>query len=296
MQSAYEKFLEIKWKIEDEETWLKAVFSDIQNMQKKSIILNKDIQSFRDDSNSLLEDIKSNKESSDSLKLQIESTFKTSKDTTNANIEEIKKITALITDTGFANSFHTQSKKLNKSLIFWWLVIILSLVGLSFLLYKLFTDTANNETNLLSLEIWMILYRLSLTSPLLFLIGFSMNQYGRVSNLNNKYQFKATIASSISHHIIFLKDEFDNEVNIWEFAKEIFTKIYKEPYKINDDKKIKNIQEKLDNLSKNTKELKKQDFDIDKILKSTKELKDLFPNEAILTKVIEFLNKLVLKQ
>lgn len=294
MQIAYEEFLKIKGKIEDEDTGLNAIFSDVQNIQKKSQNIYTEIQSFRDESSNLLDNIKNNKEESDNLKEKIDTIFKNSKDTTKKNIEEIKKITALITDTGFANSFHAQSKKLNIGRIIWGVIFVISTILLAIFLYILFTNSSNNGSALIALDFGSVLYRLSLTSPLLFLIGFSIKQYSRETNLNDKYEFKATTASSISHHIKFLKDEFTGkEDEILEFAKDTFIKIYKEPYEIKDDKKIKKLKKKIEDLSKNITNKKENNIDINNLIKSTKELKELFPDEDLFKKVIEFTTKLL---
>jgi hypothetical protein len=54
--------------------------------------------------------------------------LETTKETTNDEVEKIKKITSLITDTGFANAFHKQANKLMNVRIFWGIVTIASTV------------------------------------------------------------------------------------------------------------------------------------------------------------------------
>jgi hypothetical protein len=57
------------------------------------------MQGFRDEGNTLLQNIKDSKVESDSIKSNMINIFKESKKVTDEKIEEIKKITSLITDT-----------------------------------------------------------------------------------------------------------------------------------------------------------------------------------------------------
>lgn len=293
MQSAYDKFLEIKGKIEDEDNGLEAIFNFVKNLKTKSQALNREIQVFRDESNTYLGDIKKNKDEADTLKGDIETLFEDSKTITDKKIDEIEKITSLITDTGFANAFHAQSKKLNIGRIIWGILFLLGVILLSIFLYSLFIDNSGESNKLLTLGLTDIFYRLSLTSPLLLLIAFSMSQYSRETKLNDKYEFKAVTASSISHHIEFLQKKFPNDNNIenqniiLNFVVDTFVKIYKEPYEVKDNKSIKKLEEKIENISKNNKD----NIDIEKIIESSKELKELFTDDDLLKKILNFFSK-----
>lgn len=296
MQEAYQRFLEIRWKIEDEKTGLSAIFDNVNTLYKKSQWLYSELQGFRDEGNKLLENIKDNKNKSDSIRSRISDVFDESKKISDAKIEEIKKVTSLITDTWFANSFHKQAKKLDRWRMFWGAVIIWTTFWLVYVLFWLFVsqDYETWEKMLLDLNMSAVFYRLSLTSPFLFLIWFAVNQYWRDTKLNDKYEFKAATASAISHHIDFLKKEFpkSNDI-ILDFAKDTFSKIYKEPYKDDVDiKKIEDLKKQIEEIKNNNKNDDKI-MNIDKILKSAKELKELFPDNDNLKELLSILNSII---
>jgi replicative superfamily II helicase len=219
--------------------------------------------------------------------------FKESKKVTDEKIEEIKKITSLITDTWFANAFHKQANKLNNGRIFWGAVIIIWTLSLVYILFSLFVtlDTSTWNRVLLELNVTAVVYRLTLTSPFLFLIWFAVTQYWRDTKLNDKYEFKAATASTISHHVDFLKKEFpkNNDIII-DFTKDTFSKIYKEPYKDEEENK------KINELIKEVRDIKNKSnnswFHFDKVLKTAKELKELFPGNDNLKEVLNILKSM----
>lgn len=271
MQKVYEDFLQIKGKIEDENTGLEAIHNSFQDLQKKSKAIFDEIKSFRDESNKLLEKIKKDKEEASTMKTDIIKNLKSSEE----NRDLISKLTDLITDTGFANSFQQRAKKLFWSYFFWGAVFILSVLVLSYLLIH-FLGSMNGDIP----ETKIIIYRLTLTSPLLFLIGFSMTQYKKERDLHEKYSFKATTATTIRNHVEFLTVVFESKTEILEFIKATFTTIYKEPYETHDvtEKRIEELLKKRTDSA--------EPIDIKGITNAIKELKKLIPNESLLEKVI----------
>lgn len=158
------------------------------------------------------------------------------------------------------------------------------------MLYGLFIG--HNEKGammILQFNITEIIYRLSLTSPLLFITSFAISQYSRNKNLADRYAFKAATAGTIKHHVMFLRENFKNdEGSVIAFATDTLTKIYKEPYNHQDDSKaIKKLEEKIEDL----KHGEKEKLDIEGMIKSTKELKELFSDETLLKNVLEFFSK-----
>jgi len=254
-----------------------------QDLQKKSQALFQEIQSFRDESQKLLENIRNNEIESTTLKESTHRIFEESRKTTDAKIEEIKKITALITDTGFANAFNERAKKLFWGYIVWGVILLISTSILVVELYQFFKAFGGDNIP----EIKVIIFRLSLTSPLLFLIGFSISQYRFDRLLNEKYNFKAVTASVVREHIEFLLSRFDAKDGAWELTREIFEMIYEEPYEKHEYgyRKIKEIEKEISDFKK------EKEVDIKKIIDSAKELKGLFSDENLLKRVIEFFSK-----
>jgi len=275
MQEAYQSFLEIKSKVEDEKTGLSAIFTKANSTYTKSLDLYKEIQSYRDESTKLLNDIKESKKNTDKISGEMNTMYQKSKTTTSEEIEKIKKITSLITDTWFANAFHKQAKTLMFVRLFWWIITILSILMLFIFIVKYIMPIWNGVPG-----IWELLYKATITSPLVFLIAFSAKQYSSETTKSDKYEFKAVTASSISHHTEFLKKEFPkNSDEVLSFATETFSKIYREPYdnSNNHDKRIK----KLENWIKGSKATEKTDIKLSDITTSAKELREIFPDQPI---------------
>lgn len=271
MKTAYQEFLIIKNKIDDEKTGLKAIFDSIQEFFKKSDYLNKEIQSFREESKKFLEDIKSNKNDSDQLKSEIKDNLSETKN----NKEEIQKITDIITDTGFANAFQKRAKGLFNGYRVWGAILLCSIILLSILLYILFSGHLDGEIP----DIKNTFYRLSLTSPLLLLVGFAMSQYTKERNLNEKYEFKATTSIVVRNHIKFLMDTFEKDERVISFAMETFKSIYKEPYN--------NIKKYSFQTDKENPEAEAEEND--EILNSIKELTSIIPDKENLGKVLDII-------
>ena len=278
MTTAYENFLKIQAKIEDEKTGLKPIFDEVQAIHKKSNELKKQIDAFKEESIKNLDAIKANKQTSDKIKGEIEVNLQES----SANKEEIEKITGLITDAGFANAFHQRAKSLFWGYVVWGAIFGVGVIVLIILIYLLFIKGSDGQIP----ELKNTIYRLTLTSPLLFIIGFAMRQYRKERDLNEKYAFKATTATVIRNHIEFLLDKFgDQKDEVVKFAAETFRTIYKEPYQ---EETPSSAYKKL------AKELKKKkddgliadDTNINELIKSVKELTTLVPDESTLKKIL----------
>ncbi len=261
IQNAYNEFLQIKGKIDDENTGLKAVFSIVQDLQQKSQSLFKEIQSFRDQAKDLLSDINKNKDETDKIKNIISENLKVAQDSR----EEISNIADLITDTGFANAFQKRSKALFWGYIIWGIVFLVAVIVLAIFLYSLFKNINGDIP-----ELRVVIYRLSLTSPLLFLIGFSMRQYAKERDLHEKYVFKATTATVIRNHIKFLVETSGSYKNFSEFILTVFSTLYKVPYEETEGKDGRPESDEIK-------------------LSLTKELKTLITDDSIFERVLSII-------
>ena len=276
MQKTYEGFLEIKGKITDENDGLEAVLNQVKDAQKKSKEIFEEIKSYRDESKDLFDQIKKVKEISDDFNKEIEENLKQ----VMLKRSEVEKIADLIADTGLANSFQRREKILSRNSKIWLLVISISYIGLVILLYKFFGKLDKIP------EISFIIYRISLTSPLLFLIGFATSQYIKERDLNEKYAFKATVAEVMRNHSEFLHDiSINGNENIIPFVKDTIQKIYREPYQEEENYDI--IKKELNSIING--DGKVQNKDSNKIINSIKELKNLIPDEKLLKDLISIL-------
>lgn len=275
MQAAYESFLVVHGKIVDEKTGLEAILANSTNLQKKSSALFVEIKSFRDESNKYLEEIKINKTTTDNLRADIENNLKTTKE----KRAEVEKITNLITDTGFANAFQKREKMLRITAMVWLGVFILSVIGLTTILLYVFNghDTVP--------ELKVLLYRLTLTSPLLLLIGFSIKQYSSERRLNEKYAFKAVRAVVMREHTDFLIEETNRtDEATAEFIRNTMTGLYSEPF----DGYIPNT----DSIKASGKSTENDRFDINEIVDTAKELKEIIPNDETLKTIVNLFSRL----
>lgn len=278
IQQAYEKFVAVHAQIIDENSGLQAVLNQSTELQKKSAEVFSEIKTYSEESKKLVDQIQENKNVSDTLKKQIEDNLAN----TEENKSRIKEVTDLITDTGFANAFQNREKIL-RTASNWWLVVFGgSLVLLAIMLYLLFKGDPTVP------EINIIIYRLTLTSPLLFLIGFAVKQYGEERKLTERYAFKATIAAVMRNHADFLVEVHDkagieNSTFLRETLKDIYGTPYDKGYHLDELKK--GLKEALDNrFSKKGK--------LPEFILGIKELKELIPDDETLKSVLGIYDKI----
>ena len=285
MQTAYQVFLQINSKLEDEKTGLRAIYDSVQSLNVQSGKLFSEIKTLRDESKASLTDIENNKSKTDQLKLEIQSNF----DFTELKKTEIEKATGLIIDTSFAETFKRRQDEIEKGLYSWYSwrnIFFVSVLILIIFVVLPFTKWLDFETT-----VWyeLLLSRIYYTSPVLFLIAFSAVQYSKERDLAEKYAFKAASSAAIRSHIDYLTEKFDtkDDESIKSFAKDTFTTIYKEPHSSVSDfeKRLKELEKKQD--VNNQKEL----IDINQIVNSVKELKELLPEKNLFEKVLSLFSK-----
>lgn len=277
MDKAYTTFVEIRAKILDDKTGLQAILDQAQTINTQSQTVLAEITNYREESKKYLEEIKTNKENSSQMTEEIKESLESAQ---NKKLE-VEKIADLITDTGFANSFQKRQKSLRINSFIWLGIFFLSIIGLSILLYKFF-----GKLDVIP-EIQYIIYRLTLTSPLLLLIGFSIKQYGNERTLEERYAFKATMATVMRNHADFLIEKMektDAETGI--FIRQTIGNLYSEPFETGLD--MKKINKELKSILDKDTDKK---FSITDIVNKVKELKELIPDEALLKSIIDVLIK-----
>lgn len=282
MQKAYESFVAVQGKITDKNSGLEAILTQSKDLQKKSTEVFAEIKSFRDESKKYLDEIQANKETSKKLREEIEQNLKT----VEGKRSEVEKVTDLITDTGFANSFQRREKMLRWSSGIWLFVLTLAIVGLVVVLFILFRDYIYGLSGIP--EISVLILRITLTSPFLFLIGIATHNYGKERDLNERYAFKATIAVVMRNHTDFLieKIKINKDVDTGIFIRRIIGNLYSEPY----DKGVdwKKIKKELQSTGEKDDGKKMKIADL---LEKAKELKTLIPDDALLKSIVDLLLK-----
>jgi hypothetical protein len=280
MQSAYEDFLIIKDRIDDENNGLKPVFEFVQTIKEKSQELHKAISSFREEGLSVLTKIRKDEEEVSEIKSKIEENFNYSQE----KKSEIETATGLIIDTGFSEKFERRKREIEKNLtgIFSWKnIFFYSVIILAGTLIFLFSGIfAPNDKDLVSL-----IRRLLITSPIMLLIGFASNQYSKERDLAEKYAFKASASAAIRSHVDYLKTVDHDSIEFKKFVIGAFNTIYKEPYDSDKQKtKIKYLEKRINELTNK----KDNNLNMQEILSNSKELKELFPEDSMLDKVLSF--------
>lgn len=270
VQSAYENFISIQTKIEDPDSGLQAILNQSNELQKQSNSIFTEIKSFHENSKLQLGAIEINKKQTDDFKNQAQESL----NNINLNKEAVEKITALITDTGLANAFQKREKILRWSSGAWLVVLVVAIIVLWCQLRAMFQDVHGIP------ELNIVIYRLSLTLPLILLIGVSIKQYSNERTLNEKYAFKATLAAVIKSHSDFLSQVSKN-IGVQEsiFIQSVLNGIYKAPYgHMGNAKEIKSREEDFGAGKKNS---------LSEILSMVKELKDVFPGDATLKDITD---------
>jgi uncharacterized coiled-coil DUF342 family protein len=281
MQNAYETFIGIREKILDGKTGLEAILNQAQNLNTQSQKVFTEITDYRDKSKTYLEEIEKNKNSSDIFTNEIGENLSKSKD----KLSEVEKITGLIADTGLANSFQKREKMLRWSSGIWLGILVLAVGGLATFLYFLFKNYFNGATTIP--EIPVLILRITLTSPLLFIIGIATHNYGKERDLNEKYAFKATIAEVMRSHADFLVEtsQKTNEENTM-FIRDTIKSLYSEPFETALD--MKKVNKELRNILDKDTDKK---FKVTDIVNKVKELKELVPDEVLLKNIVDILIK-----
>lgn len=187
----------------------------------------------------LFNDIKLKKESIDTFKIEITKIDKRIKELQKESAEILKTIT----DGSLANTFGMRAKSINWSRRLWGTLSIISSIGLFLALFGIYWFDIRIKENI-SLDGLMV-FRVILTTPLIYLLIFATTQYSKERSLLEKYEFKSRVAQSLKSYTKLLRDEFfeaeDNEEVIRKFVVETTKMIYEEPYKVN-LKKNKNFK------------------------------------------------------
>ncbi len=226
-----QRLVELKAKIEDGSTGVEATLTQIaakntttseKLTEAESLV--KQITDFTSTASRLDSEIKSYKEQVDGY------------------IKEIEKMYSYINGSGLSHSFTERQKELEDGVFFWRKATFLSVLILAVVLYYLI----KNPIAISGAWYELFLYKVTYSSPFIFLVWFSALQYSRAQRLMDSYAFKAATAKALENYTEVLERRFGDVVykkDILEFVLASMKNIYQHPNK--------------DEISKEDKELEK---------------------------------------
>ncbi|KKP88112.1 MAG: hypothetical protein UR91_C0026G0006 [Candidatus Nomurabacteria bacterium GW2011_GWC2_35_8] len=141
----------------------------------------------------------------------------------------ISDIVGLVSDSSLAAAFKERKYELNKSVILWFIVLVVSVILVSI---PLFWDYYKGNHTITSPSDWWILpLRLFVSSPLSLLAIFAGKQYSTERILQEKYAFKETTSRVHKSHVLFLLEKFPKNVDeIFFFTKNTVESILTIPF------------------------------------------------------------------
>ncbi len=149
-----------------------------------------------------------------------------------------------------SNAFDEVAKKLEKTVIFWAGAVAVSTIllfasALGVVYWELNTGGTISVANV------NFLLKATLTSPFIFLLGFSVRQFSKEKNLYDNYTFKSAVALSFEAFRKLIKEESDanDHQQVVNFIISTVSSLYTTPI----DNTLKN--EKLEDIEENLEKL-----------------------------------------
>ena len=138
------------------------------------------------------------------------------------NAEEVRKMMGYIADGTLSHSFNKRKEDLKKSVENWsntciW-VAVLAIIWVCVVFFKLNADTGN---------VWAdILINGIKSSPLFFLLGFSISQYQKERNLMEEYAFRESVAVTLTAYLEQMpeKEDEDKRKLLISTVEQLYTK------------------------------------------------------------------------
>jgi len=287
------KFLEtfnlLKSQIEDEENGFEAIIQAVNENLTQSDSLLKQIEIIRTNSNKNLVEIEKEKETIQWISKEISDIREESE----KDRKEIANYLAIASDASFAESFNKRKLELSNNAKLWrkfylwaiiWLVIYLFIVFWSSIFWGTIPGVEES------------IFRLTLSSPIIFLIWFSGLEYSKNRANEEKYAFKFATSTVFRNHIKFMLEEFwaDKKDSVLETTQKIIDVLYTPTY---------SSEEKLSEIEKNiikthfkdtsTNKSKREVLpNFDELIDRAKKIKDIiWTDQEILKIVLPFLFK-----
>ncbi len=243
IEALNQKLLDLKTKIEDPTSGVEFVISKIntdnQITFEKSTEATKMVETISKleiDAKNLDEQIKKNKEQIEGYKKEIEIMY------------------GFITGSGLSHSFSERQDTLQGRVSFWQWATIISVLILGGILYFIYSHPLSSGANWIE----MFLYKITYSSPGIFLVWFSALQYSRSQRLMESYAFKAATAKALENYTEVLERRFGDveyKKDILDFVLSSMKDIYQHPNKddsANEDKALEqNAMVNIDSMLKN---------------------------------------------
>ncbi len=161
----------------------------------------------------------------------LESEIKVSKEQVNGYIKEIEKMYSYINGSGLSHSFTERQNELKDGVIFWRNITLASILILGGILFYLLKHPLDFVVTWYEL----FLYKVTYSSPGIFLVWFSALQYSRSQRLMDSYAFKAATAKALENYTEVLERRFGTDLtykkDILDFVLSSMKNIYQHPNK-----------------------------------------------------------------
>jgi len=237
MSKAYDEFLVIKGKIDDQETGLDALLRNATEYAKGAL-------QAKTTAESELASVKAFKQESDELvgaikvsRTEVSKYQQQSQELTDDIKATLNKTAAF----SLSEALRERTKGLNKQLLLWgilsFLTIIVLIVGVGLVFYALFfVDTNNAQEVAARLKdgptFMSVISKIFFTTPLAYAVYFTTSNFKHVRDLRDKYGWKETVAKNLQTYVKTLKEEFGDhkyEYDRFNFVIGTVKDIYKEP-------------------------------------------------------------------
>ena len=168
----------------------------------------------------------------------------------NQTLEKIRKIYQIASNTGLGGAFDARKKEYEIEMKKWqnWVgYTTIALAVFVILIYIVHLCQYWGEVVEYNADFYI---RFLLTSPLVFYLTFSANQYNKAKRNHEKYSLRTTVALSIESHLELLANnpqysQKENVDKILDFILNTFNNLYKESF--TNDKKKSREKDYLDN-------------------------------------------------
>ena len=226
------RLVDLRTKIEDGSTGVEATLSQIT---AKNLTVNEKVS----EADSLVKQITELTDTATKLDTEI----KTHKERVDGYIKEIEQMYSYINGSGLSHSFTQRQNELKDGGFFWRNVTLTSVLILFGILFYLLKNP------LLTSGTWyeLFLYKITYSSPGIFLVWFSALQYSRSQRLMDSYAFKAATAKALENYTEVLERRFGSDIaykkDILDFVLSSMKNIYQHPNKDEISKEDKDIEQ-----------------------------------------------------
>lgn len=286
IQNFLSTFNNLKWQIEDKEKGFEATIGKINEDISEADWLLVEIRGILTNSNKNLTEIENEKK----IVLENSEKVKEFKLKSEEDYNEIRKYLDIASDASFSESFKDRKWEHSRSAIIWMVVLIVCVVLLTLYLVWIFFPYLKSK----GIELpWLetTIFRVSLSSPLLFFIWFAWSEYSKSKKNEEKYAFKFASSSVFRNHIKFMLDEFweDKKWEVLETTQKIIEMLYTPTYPSED--KISKTEKEILETYTNKKWKKSSQQNFDDIINRIQKIKDIWFDTEILKIIIPLIFK-----